>query len=246
MGKLTTKKLIGRSVLLFIIFIIVFFILNFKTNFFCIKNKKVFGTKILDENQIVLASGLKADDNIFVTSKKELEMNIEKHPYVKKAIVKKRLPNKVIINVEEREEFVEIRQSDFYVYIDEEGSVLKVVSERLDKSLPILVGLNVKKSLAGESIEFEENLEIQSIIELLTELKKNSLASNIKVIEIAKDFSIKLKLENITVAFGDFKDIKYKVSFLNEILQSLSEKGLEKGTIYFDKGKNPVFIQGEM
>lgn len=246
MAKLTVKKMIGRSVLTFIILLTIFLVLNFKTNFFCLTNQKVTGIKVLTKEQILLASGVKSDDNIFITSSKTLAKNIEKHPYVKTAKVSKRLPNTIQIQVQEREEFVEIRQEDFFVYIDEDGRVLKAVTEKIERELPILEGLAVKKSTTGEVIEFQEKVEIQKIISLMTALKSKGLENQIKKIAFKANFNVEINLEHLKVAFGELDDIQYKVSFLDEILKKLEEKGLEKGVLHFDKGKNPVFLQEEM
>ena len=43
--------------------------------------------------------------------------------------------------------------------IDEDGRVLKAVTEKIDRELPILEGLAVKKSTTGEVIEFQEKVE---------------------------------------------------------------------------------------
>ena len=90
-------------------------------------------------NNIVSISELSKEQNIFKFFNKKVVENVKSNPYVETAKVKRKLPNKVEIQVEERERTFNIEFMNGYAYINNQGYILEISQEKLD--LPVIQGL---------------------------------------------------------------------------------------------------------
>lgn len=196
-------------------------------------------------DQVSIASGIN-EENIFKLKMKFIEENLNKHPYIKSSIVKRQVPNRILIKIVERSEVLEIIDSGTYVYVDEDGKVLKILSKPLDKILPVLEGPKVKSYQIGKNIVFENEFQIDIALKILGASKSLGYLNDISriLMEDGKDIFIDTK-NGIKVAFGTENKIKYKISFMHEILTSLETQNMTKGTLYLDKGEDPVFVPQE-
>lgn len=228
--------------LFLLVFAALFIFLNFKTDFFNVKKVIVDGNLELTAEQVEFASGA-VDENIFAIKKKKIKDNLEMHPYIKTASVSKKYPSSIKVSIIERKEVLEIKDKDVYVYVDEEGKVLKILSKPLEKKLPILKGPKVKNYEIGGSIVFEDESAIETALSILGEAEVLGYLSDVEEIILngEKDLLIRTNL-GIKVAFGEVDAIKYKISFIHEILEELESNNINSGTLYLDKGKNPVFV----
>lgn len=81
---------------------------------------------------------------------RHLAMRLEAHPWIKRADVKRVLPNALHVHIVERQAAAVLRSSAMTLLLDEEGHPLSVLSESTEPGLPILVGLNPKRLMSGE------------------------------------------------------------------------------------------------
>ena len=84
---------------------------------FNIKEINVTGNNIVSSETIVSISELSKEQNIFKFFNKKVVENVKTNPYVETAKVKRKLPNKVEIQVEERERTFNIEFMNGYAYI---------------------------------------------------------------------------------------------------------------------------------
>ncbi|GKT18313.1 FtsQ-type POTRA domain-containing protein, partial [Aduncisulcus paluster] len=87
----------------------------------------------------------------FTVLPSELEKKIIKHPYVKSVTIEKALPDRLILNIEYREELVAIKYSGLYVTIDESLTVLKVQESVGD--IFLIDGFEFKSFNIGEELK---------------------------------------------------------------------------------------------
>jgi cell division protein FtsQ len=231
-----------RVFLILIAVISLFVFLNFKTDFFNVKSIVVVDNSQLTIEQIQVASGA-IGENIFALRQKDVKANLELHPYIKQAEVSKKYPSGLKIEVIERREVLEIKDGDTYVYVDEDGKVLKVLAKPLGKKLPILKGPTIQNYEIGDDAVFENQEAIQTALSILGEAESLGYLEDVDeiVIKGENDLIIRTNL-GINVAFGEVDAIKYKISFIHEILEELEANNINSGTLYLNKGKNPVFV----
>ncbi|RKD34301.1 cell division protein FtsQ/DivIB [Thermohalobacter berrensis] len=241
------RKKIGLIFTLLLLFVTTFLILLTKTSFFNVSEIKIIGNEQLTEDKIIMASGLTIEENIFKIDTEKMEKNLISHPYIKKTKVKRIFPNKLSIYIEERKEIAAISYIGSYIYLDNEGIVLNILSDKKD-NLIVVDGLKIKNMSIGKKIMLEDNQDIDKLLNFLKDCKKNDLIKEISRINIDNKFNIKLTMNSgLNVAFGNLYNVKYKVSFLIKILEDLNKKAekkniiLKDSTLYFTKGDDPIF-----
>ena len=91
----------------------------------------------MESEEVINSSELKIGQNIFFVGKNKATQKIEKAlPYVKVENIVSKFPNKLVINISERvEEFYVTYETDankFYLILDNELKILKVVEQKED------------------------------------------------------------------------------------------------------------------
>lgn len=236
------KKKIGLITILLIFLISIFIILSTKTSFFNISEIVIQGNSVLDDEKVILASGLNYGENIFKIRTQEAKKNLLSHPYVKSVNIKRIFPDKLVIIIKERNEFLLVPYLDSYIYLDDEGYILNLLAYRKDNILEV-EGINIKDISIGKKILLEDSVSLEEIIGLIKDCKKIGLYKEIKKVNLDNKSNIEIYLKSgIKVAFGYLNNVKYKLSFTIKILDDLKHRGINKGTIYFNKGDSPIFI----
>jgi cell division protein FtsQ len=112
--------------------------------FFALAEIFIEGNKYVEEESlrgILKKSDLDLKTNIFRIRLQEVESGLESHPRIKKARVKRRLPRKLAIKVEERFPVAKIGRQGKILEVDEEGVVLGEI-ENIEGDLPLIRGLD--------------------------------------------------------------------------------------------------------
>ncbi len=243
-----TKKHRGKkkrkSFLKFILFILTFgiiYLFVFNTNFFHIEKIQIVGNEKMSYGEILNASTYTKGENIFKISKKQGEENLNKLPYIKEAKVKRKLPKSLIIQVEEREEVAIVPYIGAFIYIDEEGNVLSIKEKKVQGELPQIFGIELVDVIPGENLFDDEDR--QAYREFIKLSKQRDLLKLMKCINFSDNNNIDIELiDGIKVAFGPLDNVKYKLSFLYQILKDLDKKEITAKQILLNKGENPIVV----
>ena len=233
------KRILNFILLLFIVALIYLF--TFKTDFFNIKKIEIIGNKKLNDEQILKTSICSKGENIFKINKKYCEESIKKLAYVKDVKITRKLPNTIKINIVERNEVAVIPYIGAFVFIDEEGYVLKIEEKKGSLELPQVFGLEIVDLQIGDCLF--KGVKGSGNLDFLTLGKELKILKQMKYINFSKEDNTMLELNNgIKVAFGPLNNVKYKLSFLSEILKDIEEKELVVKQILMNKGENPVIV----
>lgn len=236
------NKLLLRLVLLFLV-VSLTYLSVFNTDIFLIKNIQVKGNKNLNKNTIIQGSLCKKGENIFRISREDCEKSIENLSYVKEAKIKRKLPNTIIIQIVEREEIAAIPYLGALAFIDVEGYVVKIGDKGEKTDLPKVFGLNMDNLVEGNYILANGNSGVQ---EFLQGSKEIGLLDRMRYINFTNEKNTMVELKDKTkIAFGPLNDVKYKLSFLWEILKDIEKKDLKVKQILMNKGDNPIIVVDE-
>lgn len=210
-------KVISIFVLVFIVIIIFL-----SSSLFNISEIFVTQNQILSEEKIVSMSGLENYTNIFRFNKKKIVDSLKENPYIENAYIHRRLPNKVEIEVKERIPSFMLQFADSYVYINNQGYMLEVSTEKIN--VPIIVGFttDLNSMKAGNRINNSDLEKMNLIIKIYEIAKSNDLAEAITKIDISnpKNYTIILENEGKTVYLGDCSDadLNTKMLYLKSIV----------------------------
>ncbi|MEK6601353.1 MAG: FtsQ-type POTRA domain-containing protein [Candidatus Binatota bacterium] len=109
-------------------------------SYFAVQEIKVKGGEKVGGSEIVAMAGMSQGMNIWKIDPEIIERKVAKHPWVKRVLVRRELPRRVVIEVEEREAKGIVVLGRLY-YVDPEGFVFKEVEEGENTDFPLLTGL---------------------------------------------------------------------------------------------------------
>lgn len=107
-----------------------------------IKRVEVFGDlKHLSKEDVVLLSKISPEDRLFSVSFSDIEESLKRHPWVGIVHLRRKFPDIIQVQVQEREVFAALNVGDVYL-IDQEGEVFKKAQEGDQLDLPFLTGFS--------------------------------------------------------------------------------------------------------
>lgn len=249
-----------RRFLTFVL-IVVLVITFARSSFFVVDKINVTGNKKYESNKIILQTGLVTGRNVFkmlgekpknliLFRFQDLEKNIyAEMPYVKHVSIRPSLPKAISIKITERSPFCVVELSGTSLLVDKEGYALEAVKSADFKGKYFTVsGVNAEKYKLGQAIQFKNIDSLDNVLEfcnLLSKLDKESelkMYGKITAFDLSELNAITVRFEDrITVKFGDFDDMEYKIRFFKQLYNNNITNG-QKGTLDFTRSKNPYFV----
>jgi cell division septal protein FtsQ len=137
--------------------------------YFSVREIKVSAGEKIGGSEIVAMAGLSHGMNLWRVDTQEIEREIGRHPWVKRAHVRREFPHRVVIQVEERNARGILFLDKFY-YVDEDGAVFQEMKEGEKTDLPVLSGFD-RQELSYHSTP----QKIQAALRLSDELAHRQL-----------------------------------------------------------------------
>ncbi|PIP25187.1 MAG: hypothetical protein COX34_00075 [Candidatus Nealsonbacteria bacterium CG23_combo_of_CG06-09_8_20_14_all_36_12] len=170
--------------LLFLVFVGGIFYLVYFAEFFQIKEIEISGTqKVSNEELKIIASGeiekklfLFSSRSTFLVNTSKIEnLILEKFPEINKVNLKRKLPDKLFLEIEERQPWATLTldEKDFY-YCDENG----IIFEKIEEITPPL--LKIKNLILKEEIILGERVIEKDLIEKIEKIN-TKLRENLKI-----------------------------------------------------------------
>jgi len=227
-------------VFLFIICIFAVFFLS--SSFFYIKFIAVNGNKNVTREEIIKLSSIYYGENIFRINKKNSMKSIFQNPYVKMIKIKRIIPNKVEIDIIEREIMAYVPYVGSYLNIDEDGMILEINRAIKYPDFPVVKGLKFETFKVGECLNIENKEQFKITTMLIKEIKNAGILNQVSEIDVTNLSNIRLQIkEGIKANLGDSDNMNYKISFARSIIEDVKKQNI-KGTIEMSHKGNPVFI----
>jgi cell division protein FtsQ len=231
------KKLLKLKILLLLIIIIAIIIIVLSSSLFNLKNIEVTNNNIVSSDIIEKLSELENDTNIFKINTNSVIEKIKKNSYIESVKIKRKLPDTIEIEVTERVRKYMLQVADSYIYINNQGYMLEISTEKLD--LPIIIGFKTDLSDAksGDRLDVEDLEKMEMIIKIMETASNNDISSLITKIDISneKNYVIELASENKKAYLGDCSNLNTRILTLKAIIEQ--EKG-NSGTAFINMDLN--------
>ncbi|WP_026476375.1 cell division protein FtsQ/DivIB [Alkaliphilus transvaalensis] len=210
------------SILLIIVFLLWGIYALLQSDLFNLKVIEVLDNHQIDYDEIFQYSRLVKDRNILKYNLAEIEVNVAEHAYIKAADVTRKLPNKIIINVKERREYAIIAYMGSYIYIDQEGVLLKVTDHGLSQELPLITGAEFQSFNVGEPVDVINLQDLYKVFRLLEAAELSEMLETISEVNISEADNIRLyTFDGIEVQLGTASNPAYLMLALKEVLINL-------------------------
>ena len=204
--KLNANKLMG--ILFFSLLLVLGTCFFLKSDFFYLKYIEINNNKYLTKEDVNGLLNIEKNKNIFFYDLNNLKNRLKESSYIENCEIKRKIPNKLIVNIEEKNIIGPIYNGKSYAYIDNSGNFVDQIKKN-KKNEPVIY---VKYTLNNQSLKFvnknDEMKEKKGITIYLN--KDNNIEKNIT------------KLRKILVDLQNRKELYGKIDFTynNYILYS--------------------------
>lgn len=176
---------------------------------------------------------------------RNLEKSIEEIPYIRKADVKRNLPDGLQVVFEERKPYAIIKYLESFVIMDKYGYVLEIKKENDMKDLTIIYGIDVEEYIPGKILDGIARLKYENVAYLLETASHVDFEYGISEVNYqdTENLIISIRDADVEVEYGSIEKEKLgeKIIYLNEMLKDIEGK---KGTILInnsDYNKESIF-----
>ena len=224
-------------IILIILLLICGLVFLMSSKLFEIKNIEIKNNSRVSKEEVEEFCEFDKYRNIFWVTKLGISKDLEKNAYVENIKIHKKLPNTLIIDINERVPKFMLQIADSYVYINNQGYLLEVSTENI--GLPIILGFKTDLSNVevGNRLNVEDLKRMDTIIKIVETASVHNIDSLITKIDISDDrnYTLILEGEGKTVYLGDATDLNTRMIYLSGILSR--EKGIS-GEIFLDMNLN--------
>lgn len=220
--------------------------LDQKTIFFNIIDVNVSGCGVYPKDYLIKKSGIILGEKIYDIDRNNIENLIEDQEYVKDCNVVYVLPNRISLEITERNEKYLINYNNEEIITDEEGYVLSAnVHDNplfvidLYSEIDYSVGKKLYVSEYDDLEGINKLLEYSDTFEEIDRIKKIELYPNdIIIIKTNYDMDVKMSL---------LDDVRYNYFYAIKIAKTRLNNGekVSQCLVDFTKGENPVFSYGD-
>lgn len=216
----------------------------FKTEYFKIAEIHVAGNVLYNKDYLIDKSQIEVGKKIFSVDRDEVKTAIENEIYVESARAVYELPNKILIELTERQEKYQVLYNNEYIVTDEKGIVLRTSTGKND--LLTIESLTDVLYNVGESIQITGIENINTIFQTIDYINNVFGSETVKSLSVDSNNSFLLETEYETfIRIKLDEDIKYQIVFAMKIINERLNNNLvvKNGLIDFTKGDSPVYIE---
>lgn len=207
---------------------------------FNIKEINVSNNEQIKTETIVSLSQLNLGQNIFKFNKNKVNKNIKTNAYIESVEIKRKLPNKVQIQIEERKQEYNVEFLNGYAYINNQGYILQISEEK--QALPTIQGISTpdEQIVEGNRLNSEDLEKLEVIIQIMNICKNYELDSKITNIDISTkdEYTLYLEEEKKTIYLGDKNNLSNKMLYVQVIIE---ENRGKEGEIFVNGDLNNNF-----
>ena len=188
---------------------------------FNITDIEVLNNNRVSSETVISLSGINTNENIFRFIATKVSNNIKQNAYIEDVKIRRVLPNKVQIEVTEREPRFSIPVLGEFAYMSTQGYILEITQNELN--LPIIYGLQTAEEniTAGNRISKEDLESLEMILRIMNAMGDSGLSEKVTSIDISNknDYSIYMQEERKTIHLGDGSDLSNKILYVMAILE---------------------------
>ena len=187
---------------------------------FNITDIEVLNNSMVPSDTIISLSGINTNENIFRFIATKASNSIKQNAYIEDVKIKRVLPNKVQIEVTEREPKYSIPVLGEFAYMSTQGYILQITQNELN--LPIIYGLQTAEEniTVGNRIVEADLVSLETILKIMNAMKDSGISEKVTSIDISdkNDYSIYMQEEQKTIHLGDGSNLSNKMLYVMAIL----------------------------
>lgn len=157
---------------------------------------EVNGNTKISNNEIIILSEIEEGDNIFLINNNSVINKIKQNPYIESVKVEKQLPDKIVLQIEERQATYALKYGEEYVYINNQGYILEIAES--PNNLPQILSYKTSQEdiKVGNRLSDEDLELLEIVLKIMKVANSNGIGNLITSIDIANKNDIILRLES--------------------------------------------------
>lgn len=227
-----------------VVIIFCIYYIYFEKDYFDLVEIRVTGNLMYNKDYIIDKSQIENGEKIFNIDRKRAKSILEDEIYVESARVIYELPNKILIELTERQEKYQILYNQEFIVTDDDGIVLRTGTEK--NELLAIESLTDVLYNVGEKVQITGIENTNSIFQTVEYINSEFGTETVKSLKVGADNSFLLETE-----YGTFikikleEDIKYQIVFAMKIINERLNNNMDvtNGLIDFTKGDSPVYME---
>lgn len=199
----------------------------------------VKGNSYYKNAEVIEIAGISKGSNLFFgVDKSEAIDRLENNPYFESAKIKKSIPGKITITVEERRQIAALKYGEIYIILDEKGLVLR--KNEVDPKITILKGFKISGMTVGQPVLVEEQQTLKNALSVVKAADEGDFY--FKRIDCSKVIFKAYVYDTLPVK-GTAKQIKNALEKgdLQKVVNKLMNDGTKRGTINLGNGNYVSF-----
>ena len=207
---------------------------------FNIQDIEVLNNSKVSSDTIISLSGINKGENIFKFISSNIVNNIKQNAYIEDVKIKRVIPSKVQIEVQEREAKFSIPVLGQYAYLSSQGYILEIAQNELN--LPVIYGLETPEEniVAGNRLINEDLEDLETVLRIMNSMQENELYDKVTNIDISNknDYIVYMQGEQKTIHLGDASNLSNRLLYVKAILEEEKDK---EGDIFVNGDLNSDF-----
>lgn len=198
-------------------------------SYFEIKEISVRGLKELTEKDVLELADIKPAQNLLAINTDAVVRRVTKNQWVKNVYIGRELPNKLVLEVQERNPLALVKQaSDFYL-MDGEGFVFKKLGKGDEVDLPIFTGITAQDKTKSPLF-----LNTLKLLKTISGSDKYAYLGTISEVHIDDVFGLSLiSSAGIYLKLGK-ENFERKLGQLTLIMADIEKRGMKNGYLCVD------------
>lgn len=230
------KKGIDQKVVIAGVLVVVVFACVLFSPVFAVKEIKAEGVSHFTTSELCELIGLSTGDNLFLFGKSRAEKTLEESAYIADAKISAKLPDTMVIKVQERKVRGYVPYMGSYLYIDEEGRVLEV-KDTYHEALPLVKGLSFSSFTEGEVIPVENPEALDVVLRISQMMEKYELLDLVVEIDVSNPEDIFAYVNQVQIHLGNMENGDMKIKYMAEIMKTIPKE--DRGILDLSALDNP-------
>ncbi|WP_343343598.1 cell division protein FtsQ/DivIB [Terrisporobacter petrolearius] len=226
--KINTNKLMG--ILFFSLLLTLGTCFFLKSDFFFLKQVEINNNKYLSKEDVNNLLNLEGNRNIFFYDLKNLENRVKESTYVKDCEIKRKIPNKLIVDVKEKNIIGPLYNGKSYCYIDDQGKFVDVLKKIKNDDLIFTISYTLNNKI----LKFDNENDKNKLITLYKNLDKEKILLQIKTVNFTKEKEIIMKGKTgLTICLNKDNNIEKNIEKLSKVMIDLQNRKELYGKVDF-------------
>ncbi|MBI5535290.1 MAG: FtsQ-type POTRA domain-containing protein [Deltaproteobacteria bacterium] len=206
---------------------------------FAVRTVRVEGTVKRSSEQIAAAAGLKIGNNIFSIDLESARVRILQDPWIEKAMVRRKLPSTITVEVTEREASAAVVVGTEIYLCTHDGELFKTIEPGDPSNLVVITGLTSEQVSDDRPGSVKR---IRAALDLMMDYEQRGPSKRLALEEInlAQDGTVRLVVgkEAVTLEMGQ-SPFRQKILRAAQVLQEVDRRHAQPSVVFLDNDAHP-------